>query len=529
MGGIPGVEFFVRDAELWGRVSPVAERLPPGRAIVQAALDAAGLGVWVLDDDVLDRLITRCADGCEAGEVRLSAARPARFTLEVAPDSLQAWIDVVPACGGEALKPEAISLVLGEAGVTHGLDEEAIGRACAARQRGRHVIATGKPAVDGEPSRFELLVADARDRTPQLNAQGLIDFREQGEIPTVEADQPLMRRIPATFGLPGRNVRGEAIEATPGRNEPFADGLIGAYVAPDDPNLLRAVFSGQPVCLPNGVSVEHVLRVRNVNLATGNISFDGTVHVDGEVMPDMKIRATGDVIVGGLIDGADVEAGGDVRVAGGIIAKARVSAIGAIHARFAESAHIEAGTNIVIEDSALQCELQANNQILVGTKSTQRGRLAGGVARAMMLIRVPVLGSATGGVTRLMLGVNPVLDAEYQDLQHRMDALRAEEDKLDKIVKHLTAQGDPRGMLPRVKDSWQHALQDWAKLMPEREALERRLDLVAGARVDVACAVEGSVDLAFGKKTLSVRRGYDDGFFCVEGEQVVFGTGEKRD
>ena len=128
-----------------------------------------------------------------------------------------------------------------------------------------------------------------------------------------------------------------------------------------------------------------------------------------------------------------------------------------------------------------------------------------------------------------MLGVNPVLDAEYQDLQHRMDALRAEEDKLDKIVKHLTAQGDPRGMLPRVKDSWQHALKDWAKLMPEREALERRLDLVAGARVDVACAVEGSVDLAFGKKTLSVRRGYDAGFFCVEGEQVVFGTGEKRD
>ena len=46
MSGVPGVEFFVRDASLWVQVTPVAERLPPGRAALQAALDAAGLGVW---------------------------------------------------------------------------------------------------------------------------------------------------------------------------------------------------------------------------------------------------------------------------------------------------------------------------------------------------------------------------------------------------------------------------------------------------------------------------------------------------
>lgn len=34
-----------------------------------------------------------------------------------------------------------------------------------------------------------------------------------------------------------------------------------------------------------------------------------------------------------------------------------------------------------------KCDLQANNQIIVGIKSPERGRLAGGPARAMMLIR----------------------------------------------------------------------------------------------------------------------------------------------
>ena len=525
MGCIAGMQFLLRGEQLLVCVTPSAERTPLDHDILQGALASAGFGDWILDAGANDALIARYSDPSAAFELPLATAQAARFTLEIAPDSMHAWIDVVPASGGKALTAEQIYLVLGQAGVTYGIDQACVERACAGRAAGRFLVAQGVPAVDGENSRFERLIADVRDRAPQVNAQGLIDFREQGAIPTVEADEPLMRRIPGTLGIPGRTVRGEVVDPVPGRNEAFADKLIGAYPAPDDANLLRAVFSGQPVCLPNGVSVEHVLRLRNVNLATGNITFDGTVHIDGEVMPEMKVRATGDVIVGGLIDGADVEAGGDVRVSGGIIAKARVCAGGAVSARFAEGVHLEAGTSIVIEDSALQCELQANNQILVGTKSTQRGRLAGGTARAMLLIRTPILGGASSGVTKLLLGVNPVLEAEYQALQQRIDTLREEEDKLEKIIKHLTRQGDKAGMLERVKQSWQQALQGWAKLMPEREELERQLGLVAGARVEVGCGVEGAVDLAFGKKTLSVRRAYDAGFFCIEGEQIVFGSG----
>lgn len=113
-----------------------------------------------------------------------------------------------------------------------------------------------------------------------------------------------MRRIPATPGQLGCNVRGESIEPQPGCDRAFSDQLIGAYVDKDDANLLRAVFSGQPVCSANGVNIEHVLHLRNVNMATGNIAFDGTVQIDGEVLPGMKVNATGDIIVGDVVDGA---------------------------------------------------------------------------------------------------------------------------------------------------------------------------------------------------------------------------------
>jgi uncharacterized protein (DUF342 family) len=384
------------------------------------------------------------------------------------------------------------------------------------------VPAKGVAAEHGRDTRFELLAADTRDRVPQVDAHGLIDFRDLGAIPLVIAEQPLMRRIPPTDGVDGQNVRGDILEALPGRSEGFAENLIGAYVANDDANLLRAVFNGQPVRCANGVMVEQVLHVRNVNVASGNITFDGTVHVDGEVLPGMKVHATGDIIVTGVIDGAELEAGGDIRVGGGIIAQSRVRAGGSVAARFVESAHIYAGTAIAIDDAALQSDLQAMNQIVVGIKSTERGRLAGGSARAMLLIQAPVLGASTGGVTSIQLGVNPELEAQYQDLLQRIEKQKADEANLEKLIKHLTTQGDKGGMLERVKASWQQAVQTWGKLLPEKEALEDQLALIAGARLEVGVSVSGAVDLSFGKKTLRVRRNFDAGAFSLDGEKVVF-------
>ena len=67
-------------------------------------------------------------------------------------------------------------------------------------------------------------------------------------------------------------ARGADGEITRQRNEAFAENLLGAYVAKDNANLLVAVFNGQPVRCGNGVIVEQVLRLRNVSIASGNIS-----------------------------------------------------------------------------------------------------------------------------------------------------------------------------------------------------------------------------------------------------------------
>ena len=105
---------------------------------------------------------------------------------------------------------------------------------------------------------------------------------------------------------------------------------------------------------------------------------------------------------------------------------------------------------------------------------------------------------------------------------HRIEKQREDEQNLEKLIKHLSKLPDKAALLERAKNSWQQALQGWAKLLPEREELERQLALVAGARVEVGAGIEGAIDLAFGKKVLRLRRPYGSGSLSMAGEQVVF-------
>ena len=521
MSEFPGLEFVQEDKRLVARVVAEPGRTAVAPEAIRAALAQAGFGYWAINDAQIVALAGRYADPAATFELPLGEARDATLTTELRDHDMQAWVDVVPAAGGNELTVDAVLLALGELGVTFGIDEEAVAQACAAREPTRLLVAQGVPPINGENAHFRLLIPDARDRKPQLDDHGLIDFRDLGEIPSVASGQPLMRRIPPTYGEVGRTVRGEVRDPVPGKDEAFAENLVGAAPDPNDANLLVATADGQPVRAGNGVNVEQVFHVGDVNVAVGHISFKGTVTINGDVQPGMRVRASGDIVVSGVVDGAFLEAVGDIRIAGGAIAKADIRAGGAVSVRFAESAKIIAGTTIAIEDTALQCELQANNQILVGSKSP-RGRLAGGTAIAMLLIQAPIIGSPTGAVTQLTLGVNPVLHAEHQALLKEIDKQRQEELQLDHLVKYLESHGDKNGVLPRARNSWQVALRNWGRLMAQREELERQLAMIAHARIEVGVGVTGAVDVSLGKKVARLRRPYDKGCFLVENDQFVF-------
>ena len=519
----PGISLSEAGGQVFLRCQPAAGRPPVDSAALHALLVQAGYGECLLHEDAITSAANDCNTQQNPFALLVAQRSDAAMQVHIAPDDMAAEISITPAQGGKAAAVADAVRTLSEAGVVFGIDEAALRQACELGRCARLVVARGVLAQNGRDAAFETMIAQTADRAPKLDEDGLIDYREHGSIDVVHAGAPLMRRIPATAGVAGHTVRGRVLVAHPGRDQPFATPLAGAQVASDDPNLLQAAVTGLPVRVKYGVMVESILRVAEVNMATGNIHFEGTVQVDGDIVQGMKVGASGDIVVSGMVDGGLLEAGGNIHVSGGVIANAQLRAAGSVSARFAEGAHIFAGTVIVLDDMALECQLQSLNQIIIGAKSPQRGRLIGGSTTAMMLVSVPLLGSAKGSVTKVLLGANAELEAKCAALKLRIDKEKATEEGLEKLVKQLTATGDPKGLLERVKASRQHAVQAWGQALAEQAELDQQVALAQTAKVEVGVGVAGAVDLAFGHLPSRLRREFDAGTFAVGPEgHVVF-------
>lgn len=522
MTAFPGLNFSEVEGKLIAHAQPDTQRPQLDPNSLRSLLDQAGYAKWFLFEDALTALATRGNALPEAFEMPVGERRDACFTLDIASDAMCAWVTLTPAYGGNDVMPENIVNALNEAGVVFGIDVLALQQACAAGLEARIVAASAALPQNGEDARLELLVEVTRDRAPHVNEVGLIDFRELGAIPMVEAGQPLMRRVPPTPGVGGKDVLGREIPATAGCEQTFAENLAGTCFDGDAPDVLLAAVKGQPVRVDRGVLVEQVVHIPSVNMASGNITFDGSVYVEGEVLTGMQVHASGDIVVNGAVDGGLLEAGGNIQVDGGIIAHAKVRAGGAVSARFVENSQIYAGTTIAINDMALQSELQALNQIMVGIKSPQRGRLVGGSARAMMLVSAPMLGADAGSITTVQVGVNPELEERFQNLLQLAEKQKTDEENLQKLIQTLTKTGDKHGMLGRAKASWQRAVQGWAQSLQEKDELEKQMAMTDDARVEVIVGVTGAVSMAFGNKVHSLRRSFDAGVFSLAGGQLVF-------
>lgn len=512
----PGLSLTEADGQIFLRGQPVPGRAPVDEAGLRAWLADAGYGDCLLRDEVLAAAVQDCNTRTSPFVLQVAERRDAHIAVSIQGDEMQAWVSVSAAQGGRLADFERVLQALRAHGVIAGVDSALVDSVCAQQPIERVLVAQGVPAQDGVDARFEEIAGQAASRAPKLNAQGMIDYREHGAIALVLPGQVLMRRHPATPGIPGFTVRGTELVPQPGVDAAFSDGLVGAAASSTDPNVLQSTTAGLPVRVPCGVNVEPVLQVPEVNLATGNIYFDGTVRVAGDVIQGMKVQATGDIEVGGVVEGAQLEAGGHVIVKGGIIAGAFAKAAATVVARFVESSTVDAGTLIAVDDMVLESTLRSGDQVLIGLKAPQRGKLVGGSTQAQKWIRVPYLGSDKSGVTQVAVGVNPALELRYKTLAARMAQEKENEAKLDKLVQQLTALGDPKGMLPKVRSAWQMAIKQWGASLVERNEIEAQLKQARNARLELTKGTLGEVALQLGPLQLRLRQEFGAGAFSVD-------------
>ncbi len=506
-----------------------AEITPVDAEALKAALAIAGYGNHKLDEIAIGNAVAKYNAG-SAFDIEVAKAVDGQLKVSISMDQLSAYLSCDPPQGGDPVTAEAVVAEARRKGIKIDMDMAAIERSLPACSE--VLIASGKMPVHGEDGRVEILIPTIGIRSPHIDKDGLADFRELGDVPTVRAGQPLVRHIPPTQGVPGMTLTGKTLPAKQGKDITFGGKLEGVTPDPNDPNVLVAAIDGFPVQKRNEVHVEPVYTVQDVDLHTGNISFDGTVHVTGDVHTGMTVKSTGDIHVDGTVEGANLEAAGDITVKGGILAlsedtekhHSRIHCGGSCTTHFAQNAHIDAGNGIFIHDYAMQCELKAGHQILVGDEHSKRGDIIGGTTHGAMLVKAHALGSASYVHTVVVAGASREL---HEKLKAATESREAAEHKLADLLKLIEFDKQHPGRLPpaslhAVEETRVATEQQIAEIREEEQELQSEIDLTAGAQVIVEKKVYPGTDVRFGLLHQHIDIERERGIFQLKDGELVF-------
>lgn len=487
---------------------------------------AAGCADWRYLGNAATLLLGHYNAGRGVAALRLAETVDAQLKISIGQEGMVAVLDITPAQGGAHVTKNQVLAALASQGITEGILLDAINGAIAAEEANSLIIAQGNLPEHGHDGYFETLVPEARERRPRLTSAGQIDYRDMGDIQVVHPGDPLMRRHRATPGLPGCTVQGMPVAPRPGRDVMFATKLSGVEISAEDPDLLCSTLTGQPVLIKDGMLVEPVFTLAAVNMASGNINFDGSVVIKGDVSAGMSVKASGDIEVGGVVESAHLEAGGSIVIKGGVLgaidqksgAEFAIRCAQEFHAAYAQKARIEAGDSIFIDDMAMQCELTAGNHVKVG--KGRRGHIIGGQVRAMLSITARVLGAPNRISTRCQIGVNPGLYKQARELAAERDQL---ENQLLEVSKLLDfARHHPERLRPGMEDKARQTAAALSAsilhLREEENQIAAQLALAQSARVVAEESLHEGVEVQFGNLAYRVAGDHGSG-------QILLGDG----
>lgn len=480
--------------------------------------------------------LTSTPDAPAHPPVPVARRQDARLLIQVDKDQMSARAQITADWGGQPLTLAQLREALAASPVKQGVSERLL--AAAVQVAGEAapgallspVIALGKAAKHGLDTRLERLVATAAERilTPQELDHGKVDMRDLGTLLTVKAGAALMRRHPATQGVDGFTVTGQVLPARSGKESAMTAGE-GTCLSPEDPDLLLATRPGLPCQERAGMRVDEVLSVKQVDIRHGHVEFEGSLLVTGDVMPGMRVKTSGDVVIGGFVEGGYIESGGTITVRNGIIGRKQgedeylchLNAGGEIHASYAQYARLEADGDIQILSQLSHCYCRSGQDLKVGDSAMRKGHLIGGVNIANRLIMAPVLGASAANRTRLQI-LGGYFSQKEQELalRQRKQACREQIDKLqDLILRLLQLPGDKRNpeTLQKIKALRTRQL-DESRSLDEQlveaqqalQALMANMDIIATQRLFPGVEVEmahhhNRVDIEHGPIHFAIR------------------------
>lgn len=330
------------------------------------------------------------------------------------------------------------------------------------------LLARAQMPVQGRDARILYNFDVEKTSTPKMADDGSVDFHTLDMIERVKEGQLLATLIPEIQGTDGQSVFGKPLKPAKVKKLVLKHGKY-AHLSDDQLEMYSDV-SGNVVLVNDTVFVSNVYEVpADVGPSTGDIDYDGSVEVKGNVLSGYTVKASGDIVVEGAVEGALLIAGGKIVLKRGIqgMGKGNMQAGGDIISNFIESSTIMSGGKI-ISDAIMHSEVVSKDSVLVHGK---RGLIAGGKVRSAMKIETKTAGSSMGTQTELEVGYDPTIIDQYHVIEENITRLNDEREKIEQNMQVLKKRLQTQGKL--AEDKMKILKQNSIKLKEIDEEIEK--------------------------------------------------------
>lgn len=374
------------------------------------------------------------------------------------------------------------------------------------------VVAKGEDAVAGVDARIEYMFETDLERKPTLREDGSVDYFHMTVINQCRKGDVLAQIIPEQQGVDGHDIYGKSIK--PKAAHPAVLRFGRNIALSEDKRSITSKVDGHVTLVDDKVFVSDVYEVTNVDVSTGNIEFEGSVQVNGDVSENYEVKAGGNVIVNGLVEGARIIAGGNIIVAKGMngMSKGFLRAGGNVIVKFLENTKVVAGGYVQAE-AILHSKVSAGDEIIV---EGRKGMIVGGYAQASRKITAKCIGANLGATTVLEVGMNPLVKVQSVQVQEKIaectktieDAQTILSNFKDKVKRGIQYTEAQLLYMKSLSAKVQEKNKELEKLNARVEQLKQKMELQKTAEVVVNDEIYPGTTIIIGDTSKAIQSGY---------------------
>lgn len=367
------------------------------------------------------RLLLEKGESTDIEQFRHESVSGESFYISVSEDSMTAYIHVVDS--RQSLKRETILAALLAQGVCYGIDEIAIDDLLSGKYQGKGtIIAQGTPATEGVDGWYEYFFRTELNRKPKELPDGSVDYHCVEWFELVNEDQKIAYYHEPGEGISGKTVTGQIIPAKSGKEQPRLVG-IGFKLLMDQKTYISTI-TGRIELKNERMDITSLLLLEDVTAAGGDIDFDGSIQVNGNIGMGAVLHATGDIVVNGYVEAAELSCGGNILIRQGVSA----GGAGSLRASQNIVGHYFESANLYAEGE-IQAAYCLNSSLFargIISALDGKGMIAGGNAYSETGFQIRNAGNTAGVPTRLTTGITKDLEKENAQLMHKLKEVQDE-------------------------------------------------------------------------------------------------------